>query len=278
MLKPDPTRSTVQGKTQETPQSPSVQGKTQETPQPHSPPQKPPEAARQPEPIDPKSKIIYSKLDQPVSMSFGADDIPLSDLVLYLREMTIDPGAGLPKGIPIHVDPVGLRNAGRTVDDKISMNLEGIPLRATLQLALDQLKLTYTVKDGVLKITCPSDTPEPAREPELVDERSKIIHSKLEEPLEMFFKLDTPLSDLLKYIKQATIDEKAGLPTGIPIYVDPAGLKDVEKTMAGSITINVEDVPLKASLQLVLDQLDLTYTVKGGILMITSKPIESRPK
>ena len=47
----------------------------------------------------------------------------------------------------------------------------------------------------------------------------------------MSFPQETPLEDVLKYIKDATQDEAAGLPTGIPIYVDPVGLQDADKTM-----------------------------------------------
>jgi hypothetical protein len=52
----------------------------------------------------------------------------------------------------------------------------------------------------------------------------------------MKLETDTPLSDVIKYIKDATQNEAAGLPSGIPIYVDPIGLQDADKSIADSVT------------------------------------------
>src|SRR5262249_41283853 len=74
----------------------------------------------------------------------------------------------------------------------------------------------------------------------------------------------------LKYIKAATQGPKD---TGIPIYVDPIGLQLAERTLTSPVTIDVEGVPLKATLRLILNQLGLTYTVKDGLLTITTGSI-----
>ena len=57
------------------------------------------------------------------------------------------------------------------------------------------------------------------------DPRTKQILEKLDEPISMSFANETPLDDVLKYIRQATTT-----PTfpGIPIYVDPIGLQEAE--------------------------------------------------
>ena len=59
------------------------------------------------------------------------------------------------------------------------------------------------------------------------DPRSLAILAKLEEPISMSFANETPLEDVLKYIKQATTGPNS---SGIPIYVDPLGLQEAEKT------------------------------------------------
>ena len=51
------------------------------------------------------------------------------------------------------------------------------------------------------------------------DPKSQAILAKLDKPISMPFNEDTPLEDVLKYIKQATTT--LDLP-GIPIYVDPS--------------------------------------------------------
>ena len=90
---------------------------------------------------------------------------------------------------------------------------------------------------------------------------------------------ETPLEDVLKYIKQATQDEAADLPTGIPIYVDPVGLQEAEKTMASPSRSTSKASPSRRRLRLLLKQLGLTYTVKDGLLTITStRPKTSRPR
>jgi hypothetical protein len=106
------------------------------------------------------------------------------------------------------------------------------------------------------------------------DPKTKSILSKLDEPIAMSFANETPLEDVLKYIKSATAGPND---TGIPIYVDPVGLQEAEKTMTSPVTVDLEGVPLKTTLRLLLKQLGLTYTVKDGLLTITNESSEDTP-
>lgn len=72
---------------------------------------------------------------------------------------------------------------------------------------------------------------------------------------------------MLAYVKSATTS--IDLPNGIPIYVDPAGLEEAEKTLLSPITIDLQGVPLRSSLRLLLKQLDLAYALKDGVIRIT---------
>ena len=100
------------------------------------------------------------------------------------------------------------------------------------------------------------------------DPKTKQILAKLDQPVAMSFPNETPLEDVLKYIKQAT---QGPNDSGIPIYVDPLGLQEADKTLTSPISIDLEGVPLKTTLRLLLKQLGLTFTVKDGFLMITSQ-------
>jgi len=100
------------------------------------------------------------------------------------------------------------------------------------------------------------------------DSRSLAILAKLEEPVAMSFPNETPLEDVLKYIKQAT---QGSNDAGIPIYVDPLGLQEADKTMTSPVALDLEHVPLRRTLQLALNQLGLGYFVDDGILVITSQ-------
>jgi hypothetical protein len=89
----------------------------------------------------------------------------------------------------------------------------------------------------------------------------------LEQPVPMRFPTETPLEAILKYVKEATsvLDGQ-----GIPVYVDPIGLQEAEKSMTSTVIFDGEGVPLQASLHICLRQLGLAYRVKSGFLMISS--------
>jgi tetratricopeptide (TPR) repeat protein len=105
------------------------------------------------------------------------------------------------------------------------------------------------------------------------DPKTKQILEKLDEPISMSFANETPLDDVLKYIKQATTTPTF---SGIPIYVDPLGLQEAERSLNSTVTMDLEGVPLKTTLKLMLKQIGLAYTVKGGFLMITSEDSEDQ--
>src|SRR6201999_4164881 len=52
-------------------------------------------------------------------------------------------------------------------------------------------------------------------------ERNKLRGEPLDKPITMSFASETPLDDVLKYIKESTKDVQG---KSIPIYVDPIGL------------------------------------------------------
>jgi RNA polymerase sigma factor (sigma-70 family) len=106
------------------------------------------------------------------------------------------------------------------------------------------------------------------------DPKSLQILAKLEEPISMSFANETPLDDVLKYIKQATTTPTF---SGIPIYVDPKGLQEAERSLNSTVSLDLEGVPLRRTLQLVLTQLDLAYFVEDGFLVITSEDMAGRP-
>jgi hypothetical protein len=95
------------------------------------------------------------------------------------------------------------------------------------------------------------------------------IWNTLEQPVPMRFNEDTPLEDVLKYLATATRGPDG---KGIPIYLDPIGLQEAEKSITSTVrNLDFDGVPLKTSLRLCLDQLDLTYRIRDGLLLITSK-------
>jgi hypothetical protein len=93
------------------------------------------------------------------------------------------------------------------------------------------------------------------------------ILKALDEPISMSFAMETPLDDVLKYIRTKTRGEGGN---GIPIYVDPIGLQEAEKSLTSTVSIDLENVPLATTLHICLKQLGLAYGIRDGFLMITS--------
>jgi hypothetical protein len=104
--------------------------------------------------------------------------------------------------------------------------------------------------------------------------------AKLDRPVALHFPNETPLEDVLKFIKSATSDGPGD--PGLPIYVDPVGLQEAGKTLASTVNIDLEDIPLKTTLRLILKQVGLAYRAEDGLLTITADeslrvPLEGKP-
>ena len=149
-------------------------------------------SAKKEQATDPASVAILKKLDEPVAMSFP-NETPLEDVLDYIKQATEGPDGS---GIPIYVDPIGLNEAERTETSPVSIDLDGVPLRRTLQLALKQIGLKYFVDDGILVITSADSsdtsfepsTPEPSPLLEL-QERARRGELDVDEMKELVEKL-----------------------------------------------------------------------------------------
>ncbi len=83
----------------------------------------------------------------------------------------------------------------------------------------------------------------------------------------MSFGTETPLEEILKYIRQETTTKAHA---SIAIYIDPKGLEEADATLQSPITLDLEGVPLKTTLRLMLKQIGLAYCVRDGVLIISS--------
>lgn len=131
--------------------------------------------------VDPATSAILKKLDEPLPMNFP-NETPLEDILKYIKESTRGPND---TGIPICLDPIGLNEAERVETSPVTIDMDGVPLRVTLQLALNQIGLKYFVKDGFLAVTSvyPPVSPgeSPMREPPpLYELREKARRGELE--------------------------------------------------------------------------------------------------
>ena len=100
---------------------------------------------------------------------------------------------------------------------------------------------------------------------------------KLQRKPAMRFAKETPLQDVLDYIKTATRAAKDD--QDLQIYIDPLALQEADKTLASPVTIDLVGLPLSTTLGLVLKQLgllpaDFRPRVQGNDLV---DPDESGP-
>jgi hypothetical protein len=96
-------------------------------------------------------------------------------------------------------------------------------------------------------------------------ERNKAIDDLLEKVVPMHFASETPLEEILKYLKEKLKDGKG---KSIAIYLDPIGLQSAEKTPQSTVTIDLDDLPVRTTLRLLLDQLGMGFRVRDGIVYI----------
>lgn len=89
-----------------------------------------------------KSDSIEKALDQEVGADFV--ETPLSECMAYLSQ-TVD--------IPIVLDVRAMDDIGLGGDTPVTRQLSGISLRSLLKIVLNDLELTYTVRNEVLMIT-----------------------------------------------------------------------------------------------------------------------------
>jgi hypothetical protein len=228
-----------------------------------------PSAARE---VTERTRRILSKLEKPVAMPFP-NETPLDDVLKYIKQATKD-GPNDHLDLPIYVDPIGLHEVKKTLTSTFTLNVEDTPLKLTLAKVLGQLGLEYAVHDEVLFISSPDrierERGQTVTVPRLLTPKSKAVLAQLDQPYAMPFPEETPLADLLKYVTQATTTATA---LGIPIVVDAIGLDEVGATLQSTVSIDLEGVPLKTTLRLVLHPLGLTYTIKDGLLVISSPEV-----
>jgi hypothetical protein len=99
------------------------------------------------------------------------------------------------------------------------------------------------------------------------------IADLMNRPLALTYQDGAPLEQFLKDIKMCSVGQPKVAMAGIPIYVDPIGLSEADKTMTSTIRRPPSDqkLTLGEHLALALKPLGLEFTIRDGFLMITSE-------
>jgi serine/threonine protein kinase len=227
------------------------------------------EAISPPHQVSPRTRVILAMLDAPISVRLPQNTL-LGNVLLYIKNAAKKGRIGAV--LPVYVDPLGLRELGKGLTSPVTISVEQTPLKIVLQTILDQLGLAYAVKDDLLFVSSPAGVEREKKETAVLatdaSPATKVVLDKLEKPIPMLFPNQTPLQTILQYIKQETTTPKTD--AGIAIYVDPNGLREANTTLKSIDSIDLEGVPLKTTLRLLLKQLNLAYVVENGHVKITS--------
>lgn len=115
-----------------------------------------------------KTRAVLTKLDRTVQLPVTGT-VPLTSVLKAVRSASAGPKYA---GVPIYVDPIGLSEAGATIESTVEVASERRPIKDQLKRSLKPLRLSYYVKDGLLMITSAADVdrelqdhPESARRP-----------------------------------------------------------------------------------------------------------------
>lgn len=87
------------------------------------------------------------------------------------------------------------------------------------------------------------------------------VWQALDEPTELDF-TDQPLSDVIDFLKARH---------NIEVQIDARALEDAGLGSDTPITRTLKGITLRSALRLMLSELELTYVVRNGVLMITTK-------
>lgn len=87
------------------------------------------------------------------------------------------------------------------------------------------------------------------------------VRRSLDQPVSLHFN-NAPLSEVLKYVADTQ---------GINVMVDETGLTEEAVTSSTPISINVDGIKLRSALNLILDPLNLGYTIQNEVLNVTSR-------
>ena len=146
-----------------------------------APAPQPSEKAPSPVDLEEKTRQILRKLDEKIALDIPADP-SLDQLLKAIKKATTDANF---TGIPIHVDPIGLQEAGVSMSLHVSVP-QGGRLSFVLHESLRLPHLSYLVKDGFLMISSRA---------EIADQRLDELNLKIDRLLKAMDRLEHPNGD-----------------------------------------------------------------------------------
>jgi type II secretory pathway component GspD/PulD (secretin) len=154
---------------------------------------------------NPKEKAIEDRLKAPISLNFK--NTKLSQVIDDLHDLS---------GVNVIADKSALDEAGISLDREVDLKVENVSMKSALNVLLNQIHLTYVIKDEMLQIT----TEENAKA-----KLKRVVYpvADLVVPVENH---TAPHSADLRYIYDKMIDTagQPAMPSGVTPYTGPFSL------------------------------------------------------
>jgi thiol-disulfide isomerase/thioredoxin len=186
-------------------------------------------------------------------MPFGVRPMPLDKAMEFLARMS---------RVDIRIDDSVLKDAGVSRSEMLQLDLGGsLTLRSWLNLLLEGPGLAFTTDDRGIVVTPrkPKSVPPTLSEPQ--QDCAKRINGLLDEKKEFAFK-DATLAEICQSLEQAT---------GENFVLDPAARKSGSLNPTTKVSGEAKSLPLRQSLQNLLDAAGLTFRVRDEVVFITPK-------
>jgi hypothetical protein len=200
----------------------------------------------------PMSVRVAKALDRAIAL--GVQDSELEKACEFLS---------LRAHVPIHLDKEDLKAAGITGETKVPLLLAGsLSLRSWLELLLEADGLTYEQDEKGLVIRRRKPGTPPAELSAVQRTSAQRIEKLLDSKIQFDFK-DKPLSEVTQFFENKTQENFVLSPRD-----RKAGLLDSKMVVTGS----ARDVPLREALTKLLEPLDVTYSIRDEVVVLTAKP------
>lgn len=198
---------------------------------------------------------VFEALD--LTTELGQIDTKLSDLGHLLTEKL--------DGLPVFVDQRGIKIAELSPNAEIEANIKSLPLRSALRELLEPHALHAIVENEGLLITADfvALTRRGIATDRWIGMDREFVH-RIEKVLDAPFAADfveVPLEQVRQSISQAV---------GLPLTIDRRALEEIGLSSDQPVTLVLKDVPLRAVLNLMLKELDLTYMTRDSVVTITT--------
>lgn len=198
---------------------------------------------------------VREQLDEPFDFQVNG---PLRELPAVLTKLT---------GSPVLFDDRGVRFAEIDLEQvAVVFEETQVPLRTALKQILAPHGLRAVIEEEGIVVTA---------DPEVLvhrgigdskwismdEETAAMFHESLRQATKIKL-IETPLDEAVSLLSEEM---------GIPVLIHEIALEAIGLTTDVSVGLSVEGVAWEDALTLMLEPVDLTYTVRGGVLFITTQ-------